>query len=77
LESIIQGRAKGLRIVTVPVGVNGKLRDSRLIRSTTEYAVQSALTLVRAYLTYYPPRLIMARDVESDAPDCGNPRREV
>jgi glycosyltransferase involved in cell wall biosynthesis len=59
LESIVQASAKGLTITSVPVRVNEKLRESRLIRSTTEYVVRSMLTIVRLYLVYRSLRFFL------------------
>lgn len=59
LESILQASAKGLRMHSVPVHVNERLRESRLIRSTGEYVLRSALTVLRVYLTYWPLRFFL------------------
>lgn len=54
LETIVQAAACGLRIVSVPVGVNPPLRESRLIRSTAGYVARSLATLARIYFLYRP-----------------------
>lgn len=54
LESIIQASNKGLRIASVPVRTNPRTRESRLMRSTTEYIVRSGLTILRISVFYKP-----------------------
>jgi glycosyltransferase involved in cell wall biosynthesis len=53
-ETIIQAGYKGMRITSVPVDTNPKLRESRLFKSTWEHIVKSGLTIVRAYIMYKP-----------------------
>jgi glycosyltransferase involved in cell wall biosynthesis len=54
LETIIQAGQKGIAIVDIPIGTNGKLRPSRLIKSIPDYLRKSALTIVRIFMTYQP-----------------------
>lgn len=54
LETIIQAGKKGLRVTSVPVATNEKLRESRLIRSTGRYVLRSAVTIIRIFLMYEP-----------------------
>lgn len=56
LESIIQAGQSGLMIASIPVRTNGKLRESRLIKSIQTYVRRSAVTILRSYLFYRPLR---------------------
>jgi glycosyltransferase involved in cell wall biosynthesis len=53
-ETIIQAGNKGLKIDSVPVVTNPKLRESRLFKSTPEHVIKSAITIMRAYVMYKP-----------------------
>lgn len=53
-ETIIQAGNKGLKIVSIPVETNPKLRESRLFKSTPEHVLKSAVTIIRAYVMYKP-----------------------
>lgn len=59
LESIIQQGRDGLRIVSVPIATNPKLRESRLFRSIRSYVQRSAVVILRSYLLYRPFRTFM------------------
>jgi glycosyltransferase involved in cell wall biosynthesis len=56
LESIIQGARKGFRIESVPIRTNAKTRESRLMKSTTEFIARSAATILRISVFYQPFR---------------------
>lgn len=56
LETIIQAGRNNLSITSVDVGVNAKLRDSRLMSNMFAYLWKSGLTAVRAFVTYRPLR---------------------
>lgn len=56
LETIIQARAKGLRLACVPVGVNPELRKSRLVKSLSDYIRRSVFTMLRMFVIYRPFR---------------------
>ncbi len=60
LESIIQQGQSGLKIASVPIGTNPKLRDSRLFKSIRSYVQRSAVVILRSYLLYRPFRTFMA-----------------
>lgn len=53
-ETIIQAGYKGMKITSIPVDTNPKLRESRLFKSTWEHVVKSAVTIIRAYVMYKP-----------------------
>ena len=54
LETIIQAGRKNIPIRSVPVGVNGFLRPSRLMKSMRAYVQRSILTILRILMTYRP-----------------------
>jgi glycosyltransferase involved in cell wall biosynthesis len=56
LECIMQAADKGLLIAHVPIRTNEPLRESRLIKSTPYYVLQSMMTVLRVYLLYKPLR---------------------
>jgi glycosyltransferase involved in cell wall biosynthesis len=56
LESIIQAGHVGMKIESVQVSTNEKLRESRLISSIRTYVSRSAVTILRSYLLYKPFR---------------------
>ncbi|HRZ80622.1 MAG TPA: glycosyltransferase family 2 protein [bacterium] len=56
LETIIQARNKGIKIVSVPISVNPPTRKSRLFKSMSGYIVRSVLTIGRIFILYRPFR---------------------
>lgn len=54
LESILQAGRSGVRIVSVPIRVNGRTRPSRLIRSLPGYVLRSSFSIVRSLFVYRP-----------------------
>ena len=54
LESIIQAGRSGLRIVSVPIRVNGETRPSRLISSVPRYIIRSSISILRSMFVYRP-----------------------
>lgn len=54
LETIIQAGRKNIPVVSVPVGVNGETRPSRLMKSTASYVRRSLVTILRIALLYQP-----------------------
>lgn len=56
LETIMQAGQKNLTIAHVPVEVNPKTRESRLMRSTFDYVLRSTVTLLRLFLLHQPLR---------------------
>lgn len=56
LETIIQAKAKGLEIISVPVRVNSELRKSRLIKNIFDYIKRSTFTMIRMFIVYRPFR---------------------
>ena len=60
LETIIQAKAKGLVIKSVPVRVNEDLRKSRLVKNIFDYIRRSVFTMLRMFLIYRPFRFFAA-----------------
>lgn len=56
METIIQAKAKGFRVLSVPVRVNSSTRKSRLIKNICSYIYRSALTILRMFIVYRPFR---------------------
>jgi len=60
LETLIQAGAHRLAIEYVPIRVNARTRESRLIASVPDFVSKSLLTIVRVYATYKPLRVFLA-----------------
>ena len=58
-EMLIQANHKGLTIVSVPVRVNPKTRESRLFRTIPEFLRRSAATILRVYAMFRPLRVFL------------------
>lgn len=56
LETIIQAKAKGLEIISVPIRVNPELRKSKLIKNIFDYIKRSIFTMMRMFIVYRPFR---------------------
>ena len=56
METIIQAKAKGLRVESVPVRVNPELRKSKLVKNMFDYILRSAVTMLRMFIIYRPFR---------------------
>jgi len=56
LETIIQAGHMNMRIGHVPIQVNPKTRESRLISSIPRYLWRSSSIILRSYITYKPLR---------------------
>lgn len=52
IENLIQLGNKKLKIVSVPIKTNTKLRESRLFRNIPDFISKQAFTIIRAYSTY-------------------------
>jgi len=57
IETLIQAGLANLRVVSVPIRVNGVTRPSRLFRSNFGYVGRCLLTIAHVYLIYRPGRL--------------------
>lgn len=54
LETIIQAGAMDMRITSVPIDVNSKTRESRLMKSIYSYICRSFWVILRSYVIYKP-----------------------
>lgn len=56
LETLIQAGLCNIRVASVPIRINGPLRESRLIKSIPGYIRRSAVTMARVFVLYKPLR---------------------
>jgi glycosyltransferase involved in cell wall biosynthesis len=56
METIVQAGWNGIAIASVPIGVNPKTRESRLVKSSSRYVWRSAQAIVRSFALYKPFR---------------------
>lgn len=54
LETIIQAGQSGIRLISVPIRVNGDLRPSRLVKSIPSYIKRSIFTILHIFALYRP-----------------------
>lgn len=59
IESLVQLGNEKLKIMSVPIRVNQKLRESRLIRNTPSFIVRQSTTLFRMYAVYKAYKLFV------------------
>lgn len=59
LETIIQAGQARMAVTSVPVQVNDKLRESRLMKSMFSYIRKSLSTTLRIFVTYRPVKFFM------------------
>jgi hypothetical protein len=57
LETIIQAGKSDIAVTSVPIRVNGKLRQSRLFKSIPDYVKRSVGTIFRIYTMHEPLRV--------------------
>ncbi|MBR6126156.1 glycosyltransferase family 2 protein [bacterium] len=60
METLIQAGAKGLRVVSVPVGVNPQTRKSKLVKNIFDYVFKSMKTTIRMFIVYRPFRFFLS-----------------
>jgi len=60
METLVQAGWEGLVVKSVPVGVNPKTRESRLVRSIPQYVFRSATTIIRTFALYKPFRFFVS-----------------
>jgi len=58
-ETLIQAGKTGLAVSFVPIEINDKLRDSRLIKSTPGFVARSAAAILRIFLMYEALRIFV------------------
>jgi hypothetical protein len=56
METLVQAKAEGLAVASVPIKVNPQTRPSRLAKSMAQYLRRSGTTIVRSFALYYPFR---------------------
>ena len=56
METIVQAGWNGIAITSVPIGVNPKTRESRLVKSSSRYVWRSAQAIIRSFALYKPFR---------------------
>ena len=56
LDTIIQVGKRNLTVTSIPIEVNDKTRDSRLIRSIPDYVRRSVFTILKLFILYEPFR---------------------
>ena len=59
METIVQAGWNDIAVASVPVGVNPKTRESRLVRSNVRYVARSAQTIIRSFALYKPFRFFL------------------
>ena len=59
LETLIQAGRKGLKVVSVPIRTNQKLRESRLFKSMFQFLKRSGATMIRVYTTHSPLKVFL------------------
>lgn len=52
VDHLIQAGRRRIPTLSVPIGTNDKLRDSRLFGSVTEFVARSAAVMIRVYSSY-------------------------
>jgi glycosyltransferase involved in cell wall biosynthesis len=65
LETLIQAGQQNLKVISVPIRVNPKTRESRLFRGMTTYLTKSTATILSVYLLYRAKPLFLALSVIS------------
>jgi glycosyltransferase involved in cell wall biosynthesis len=67
VETIIQAGRKGMRVISVPVGVNAWTRPSRLVKGSGSYVARQLNVMVRVFMTYKPFRFFAVPGVSLGA----------
>ena len=60
METLVQAGAKGLRVKSVPISVNSKTRDSKLVKNMFSYICKSMKTTIRMFIVYRPFRFFFS-----------------
>lgn len=56
METIVQAGWNGIAVESVPIDVNPKTRESRLVKSSSRYVWRSAQAIIRSFALYKPFR---------------------
>ncbi|MCA9067946.1 MAG: glycosyltransferase family 2 protein [Planctomycetaceae bacterium] len=54
IETLIQAGNQRLKVMSIPITTNGKLRESRLFQSIPQFLARSSSTMLRVYSMYRP-----------------------
>ena len=60
METLLQANSKGLKVLSVPIKVNPKLRDSKLVKNIFDYVYKSMKTIIRMFIVYRPFRFFIS-----------------
>ena len=60
METLVQAGAKGMRVKSVPIAVNSKLRESKLVKNMFDYILKSMKTTLRMFIIYRPFRFFIS-----------------
>ena len=60
METLLQANVKGLKIESVPIRVNQKLRESKLVKNIFDYIFKSMKTTIRMFIVYRPFRFFIS-----------------
>ena len=60
METLLQANVKDLKIVSVPIRVNPKLRDSKLVKNIFDYIFKYMKTTIRMFIVYRPFRFFIS-----------------
>lgn len=59
LETLVQAGRKRLKVLSVPIATNEKLRESRLFKSMSGFVRRSGSTIIRVYTTHQPLKVFL------------------
>lgn len=65
METLIQAGAKGLKVASVPIGVNRQTRKSKLVKNIFDYVFKSMKTMTRMFIVYRPFRFFLSFSILS------------
>jgi len=67
VETLIQAGRKGMRVASVPIGVNPTQRPSRLVKGNGSYILRQLNVMLRVFVTYKPFRFFAVPGIVSFA----------
>jgi glycosyltransferase involved in cell wall biosynthesis len=67
IDHVIQAGCRGITVVSVPVGTNEKLRESRLFSNMGAYVVRSLGIMLRSYSSYRAMRIFTTAGLTATA----------
>ena len=60
METLLQANAKELKLLSVPIRVNPKSRESKLVKNIFDYVFKSTKTALRMFIVYRPFRFFIS-----------------